>query len=109
VAAVHAGPTGASIMGLLLFLNHLVNLLLPALAVTLICAGAAKGLLWRRALAGVRWRGLCLWPALAGAAVLLGGLLLTGHDGRIGTYGLMCVAIAGLQWWAGFGPGRKVG
>ncbi|WP_348756653.1 hypothetical protein [uncultured Aquincola sp.] len=80
---------------------QVMNLFAPALGVGLIAAGAAK-LLWRRELGRVSYLRLALWAFAAGAAVLLGGLLLLGQDGRMVTYGTMVVACALALWWAGF-------
>jgi hypothetical protein len=86
---------------------HLLDFFLPALWVAALAAAAAKGLLWRRELAGIPWQRLVLWPALAGAAVLIAGLVITGHDGRMATYAVMVLAAAVALWWVGFaGRGR---
>ena len=82
-------PHGGDVLGPLDALNHLVNLLLPALAVGALSAALAKWA-WRRELAGVRWRRLASWAAGAGVAATLGGLVLFGHDGRMATYGGCC-------------------
>jgi hypothetical protein len=87
-------------------LIHLGNFFLPALAVALFAALGAK-LLWWRELKGVGLARLWAWPAGAGALVLLGGLLLLGRDGKMLTYGALCVACAAGLWWAGWGPGRR--
>ena len=88
-------------MGPLDALNHLVNLLLPALTVGVLGASMAK-LLWRRELAGVRWRRLALWAAGAAALATVAGLVLTGHDGRMATYGAMILAASLALLWTGF-------
>ena len=88
-------------MGPLDALNHLVNLLLPALTIGVLGASMAK-LLWRRELAGVRWRRLALWAAGAAALATVAGLVLTGHDGRMATYGAMILAASLALLWAGF-------
>lgn len=93
-------------MGFFDALNHLLNLLLPALAVAAIAAGLAKGL-WRRELAAVSWRRLWELAALANLGVLLAGLLLLGRDGRMSTYLAMVAVTALALWWRGFGPGRR--
>lgn len=93
-------------MGFLDAFNHLLNFLLPALAVAAIAAGLAKGL-WRRELATVRWRRLWEGAALANLAVLLLGLLLFGRDGRMSVYLSMVAVTALALWWRGFGPGRS--
>lgn len=85
---------------------HLANFFLPAVWVAAIAAAAAKGL-WRRELSGVTWRRLLLWPALAGSAALVGGLVVTGRDGRIATYAALVVAEALALWWVAFGTRRR--
>ncbi len=84
---------------------HLTNLFVPALALGALAAAAAK-LLWRRELATVRWRRLAGPACAVCAAVMLGGLLLWGRDGRMATYALMVGGCAVTLWWRGFGPGR---
>jgi hypothetical protein len=39
--------------------------------------------------------------------VLIGGLVLLGHDGRMATYAAMVVVIAFSLWWIGFRPFRS--
>ena len=80
---------------------HLANLIAPGLGLGLIAAALAK-LLWRRDLAGVPWRRLATWGAGASTAVLLAGLMISGRDGRMGTYGAMVMACAAALWWTGF-------
>jgi hypothetical protein len=93
-------------MGPLDALWHLANLFLPALALGVLSAALAK-LLWRRELAGVRWRRLAVPACAAGVLVTLAGLLLFGRDGRMATYAAMVVACALTLWWRSFGPGRR--
>ncbi|MBZ8141927.1 hypothetical protein CLD22_18720 [Rubrivivax gelatinosus] len=93
-------------MGPLDALWHLLNFLLPAAGVAALAAAAAK-LLWRRELKPVPWFRLARDAALANLAVLVAGLVLTRHDGRIVTYGAMVLACALALWWRGFGPGRR--
>ncbi len=88
-------------MGPLDALWHLVNLFVPALGVGMLSAAGAK-LLWRRELAGRRWRVLARDASLAGAVVLVGGLVVFGHDGKMATYGAMVAACALTLWWRGF-------
>jgi hypothetical protein len=93
-------------MGPLDALWHFLALFFPALATGVIAAGAAKWL-WRRELTHISWRRLSAWPSAAGSLVLLGGLLVSGRDGRMSTYALMVAAAALALWWAGFAPRRR--
>lgn len=88
-------------MGPLDALWHLLNLLLPAAGLGAIAAGLSK-LLWRTALRGVAWKRLALWASGGAGLALLGGLVITGRDGRMATYAAMVLASAGALWWAGF-------
>ena len=88
-------------MGPLDALWHLLGFALPALLVGAIAAGGAK-LFWRRELAGAGWFRLARDAAAANLVVLAGGLVLTGHDGRMGTYAAMVAACALTLWWRGF-------
>jgi hypothetical protein len=83
---------------------HIANFFAPAVVVGLLAAGAAK-LLWRRELAGRSWARLAAWASGAMASVLVGGLVLLQHDGKIATYGAMAVACAVALWWSGFRRG----
>lgn len=87
-------------MGPLDLFWHLANLLAPALGMALIAPTLAK-LLWRDALRAQPWGPLAAWVGGANAAVLVGGLLLQGRDGRMATYVAMVLATAGLLWWRG--------
>lgn len=93
-------------MGPLDALGHIANFFLPAVLLGLLAAAGAK-LLWRRELAAVRWKRLATGACLVCAAVSLAGLVLTGRDGRMATYGAMVLACALALWWLGFGPGRR--
>ena len=93
-------------MGPLDALWHLLNLLLPAAGLGVLAAALSK-LLWRAALRGVPWRRLAGWASGAAGLALIGGLAITGRDGRMATYAAMVLASAGALWWVGFGPGRR--
>jgi hypothetical protein len=86
-------------------LNHLFNLIAPGLGMGALAAALTK-LLWRRQLAGVPWRRLASWAAAASILALLGGLVITGRDGRMGTYAAMVLACAAALWWVGFRRSR---
>jgi hypothetical protein len=85
---------------------HLLNFFLPALGVGLTGAALAK-LIWRRELKGVAYARLAAFGVAANALVLVGGLLLTGRDGRMSTYAAMVAACAAALLWGGWGPGRR--
>ncbi len=94
-------------MGPLDVVWHLLNLMAPGVALGLIASAGAK-LLWRRELAQVAWWSLARWAVGAGIAVTLAGLVLSGRDGRMATYGAMVLAVAGVLWWRGWGrPARR--
>ena len=93
-------------MGPLDAIWHLGNFILPAIGVGALAAAGAK-LLWRRELAAVRWLRLARDASLAGALVLLAGLMAFRQDGRMLTYGAMVLACALTLWWRGFRPGRR--
>jgi len=84
----------------------LLGFFLPALGVGTLAAALAKGL-WRSELRAVRWSGLALWSAGAGALASLVGLVVFDRDGMMATYGAMVLASALALLWAGFGPGRR--
>jgi hypothetical protein len=93
-------------MGVLDGLWHLLNFFAPALGVGVMAAWLAK-LLWWRDLKGVSpWR-MAAWAVLASSLVLVVGLVWTGHDGKMVTYGVMVLTSALALWWAGWGAGRR--
>ena len=92
-------------MGVLDGLWHLLNFFAPAFFVGAVAAALTK-LLWWRELAAVPWLRLSAWAVLASALVLIGGLVVAGRDGRIGTYGVMVLATAASLWWTAFRPRR---
>lgn len=87
-------------------LNHLFNLVLPALVVGPLAAALAK-LVWRSELRAVRWRRMALWATAAGVLAVVGGLVVFGRDGMMATYGAMIALSALALLWAGFGGGRS--
>lgn len=93
-------------MGPLDAIGHLINLFLPALALGLLSAAAAK-LLWRRELTPVSFKRLAVLACSASAAVVVGALLLLGRDGTMSMYAGMVTVCAITLWWQGFGPGRR--
>jgi hypothetical protein len=55
----------------------------------------------------VSWRRLGLWATACSAAVLVAGLVVFGHDGKMATYAAMVGVCALALWWVGFGPMRR--
>ena len=48
--------------------------------------------------AGVAWWRRVFWHAVVGSLVLLAGLVLQGHDGRMATYAALVLVAASLEW-----------
>jgi hypothetical protein len=90
-------------MGAVDALWHVLNFLAPAAFVGAFTAVGAR-LVWGRELRGRSWLQLLCWAAVPAALVALAGLVLTGRDGRMVTYGGM-VAAAAIGLWTRF-PGR---
>ena len=82
-------------MTFLQFLFHLIGLVLPALALALFMPLAGH---WVMGPATRRWPRRVLWHALVGSGVLLAGLLVQGHDGRMATYAALVLVSATLEW-----------
>ena len=84
-------------MDALNLLWHIANFVLPALGVGALTAALCK-LFWRKSLARTSWFALAWQASAAGLAVLVAGLVLTGHDGRMVTYAGLVVACALVPW-----------
>jgi len=76
---------------------HIANFVLPAVGVGALTAALCK-LFWRRSLARTSWFTLAWQASAAGLAVLVAGLVVTGHDGRMVTYAGLVVACALVPW-----------
>ena len=77
---------------------HLANFALPAIGVGALSAALCKAI-WRRGLARVAWFTLAWQASAAGLAVLVAGLAITGHDGRMITYAGLVIACAAVPWF----------
>ena len=77
---------------------HLANFVLPAVGVGALTAALCK-LLWRRSLARTLWFTLAWQASAVGLAVLIAGLVITGHDGRMITYAGLVIACAAVPWF----------
>lgn len=75
---------------------HVLNFAMPALVLSLgITAWGAFQFRRQTQVAwGVRWA----VNALGGLAVLVAGLVITGQDGKMATYGAMVLVCATLEW-----------
>lgn len=84
-------------MDFLSALLHLLNFLAPAVCVPLLLWLPARLLMGRPA-GAPRWWVQWLVQALLGTAVLVGGLLLLGRDGKMLTYAALVLVCASGQW-----------
>ena len=85
-------------MGPLDLLNHLLNFVAPAAFVAL--ALVLVGRFFVRQPAPVRWWALALIHFAVGVAVLAGGVIVFGRDGKMSTYAALVLACATSQWIA---------
>jgi hypothetical protein len=76
---------------------HIANFVLPAVGVGALSAALCK-LFWRRELARFAWFTLAWQASAAGLGVLVAGLVITGHDGRMITYAGLVIACAAVPW-----------
>ena len=93
-------------MDLIEALRHCAAFFAPALGIGLISAALAKWL-WRHDLNPTTWSRLAAWTTAAAALTSVGGLLVVGRDGSMGTYAVMVLASALALWWVGFAAPRR--
>jgi uncharacterized membrane protein HdeD (DUF308 family) len=86
-------------MGLFALLNHLINLLAPALVVGPLLAVVAP-LVQKKAALRHSWLWHSVLNVLAGVLALLAGLWFFGHDGKMASYMAMLVCCATAQFAA---------
>ncbi|EXU81025.1 hypothetical protein AX13_12940 [Comamonas aquatica DA1877] len=84
-------------MPVLDFLNHLLNFVAPAVFLALVLALGAC-VLWRKRAHLLPWYLMSAVNLLLGVLVLALGVVLTGHDGRMGTYAVLVLAMGSCQW-----------
>ena len=84
-------------MGVIDMLLHGLLWMLPAVVMGLLLVVGA-GLCLPRLSARPRWWVQWAVNSGVGALVLLGGLLLTGRDGKMATYAVLVLAMASSQW-----------
>ena len=75
---------------------HVMNFALPAWVLALGITAWGSFQFRRQAQIGWFWRWLL--NALAGICVLVTGLVLTGHDGKMATYGALIMVCATVEW-----------
>jgi hypothetical protein len=80
---------------------HGLNFFAPAIGLGSLAAGLTK-LLWRHSLQEVTLTRLALWASSAAGAALVAGLVWTGQDGAMVTYGAMVLVCACALVWVGW-------
>lgn len=82
------------------FFSHILNFLLPALAMALLVPSLAR-LVWWKSLASAGWWRQVRFAAVVNLVVLLLGLIVLGRDGAMWTYAGLVLASALAVWWTG--------
>lgn len=85
-------------MGPLALLNHLFNLVLPALWLATLLLLAHRLIAWRHPVR-LAWSREWLWLFGTGVAILLIGLILLQHDGEMLTYAALVLVMVAVQQW----------
>jgi hypothetical protein len=93
-------PPQKAAVSFLDLLNHLVNFVLPALAMAVLVPSLAR-LVWWRLLKPVAWWLQVRLAAAVNLAVWVAGLALLGRDGAMYSYAALVVASALTVWWTG--------
>lgn len=84
-------------MGFFALLNHVINFAAPALWLALLMPLAGRFIMKNRHLA-LTYKAQVAMYFVASMAVLLLGLAMFGHDGKMLTYLALVVLIATIQW-----------
>lgn len=79
---------------------HLLNFVAPAIGIGVIAPWLSRAI-WRSDSNAKGTLVLMAWTSAASVAVLTGGLLVFGHDGRMATYAAMVLVVAAILWWTG--------
>ena len=87
-------------MSLLGLLDHLLNFIAPALVVGLLVAAMAP-VLMKKSRPHHSWLIQSAINSGANVLVLLAGMLIFGHDGKMATYAAMVLTCASSQWISG--------
>lgn len=84
-------------MGLVASVNHLLNLVAPAIFLSLGLALCAR-LVYGKAQASVSWWLQVAINFIVGSAVVLAGLWWFGRDAKVATYAALVLLMALCQW-----------
>ena len=87
-------------MSLFGLLDHLLNFIAPALVVGLLVAAMAP-VLMKKSRPHHSWLIQSAINSGANVLVLLAGMLIFGHDGKMATYAAMVLTCASSQWISG--------
>jgi hypothetical protein len=82
------------------FFSHILNFLLPAVAMALLVPTLAR-LVWWKSLASAGWWRQVRVAGMGNVAVLVLGLIVLGRDGAMWTYAGLVLASALAVWWTG--------
>ena len=85
-------------MNLIGQLDHLLNFIAPAIVVGLLVAALAP-MFMKKARPNHSWLTQGAINTVACGLVLLGGLVVFGHDGKMATYAAMVMACGSCQWF----------
>ncbi len=83
-------------MNLIGQLDHLLNFIAPAVVIGLLVAAIAP-MAMKRARPNHSWLTQSAINSVACGLVLVGGLVIFGHDGKMATYAVMVLACASCQ------------
>lgn len=87
-------------MSFLELARHLLAFAAPAAVVALLVPLGAR-LAMAPVAARTSWRACVAINFVVGLAVLGGGLVVFGHDGKMATYAALVLGVASAQWLAG--------
>ncbi len=83
-------------MSFLQVLSHLFYFFLPAFAMAGVSVISGAWLFG--AASAPPWKSRWAWNCVAGALVLIGGLVWFDNDGKMATYGALVLVSASLEW-----------
>lgn len=78
--------------------NHLINFVMPALAMGVMMPLVSR-MMWRKVAIKRSLKAQMVITTLACLAVLIAGLVILGNDGKVATYTGLVLAAAACQWW----------